>query len=313
MPRHKHNEIAKPSDQVEAEHFFRSPKYLTVSSQLHLEALAQAVDKVWTLSPTFRAEKSDTPRHLSEFYMLEAELCFTEQLEDVMSLVERMLMAVAQDLDESRIGAELVKARESSSSHHIDGEGTVTAATIRRRWAGMRTGAWPRITYTEAIAHLQKAATEGSAQFQFPPSYEDGLQAEHERYIGATIGEGWRPVFITDYPTVQKPFYMASSNTSSASRGTDDTVACFDLIVPDLCELVGGSLREHRSENLLRTMQAKGVAGSNLEWYQDLRKYGSVRHGGFGLGFDRLLCYLSGVGNVRDVVAFPRWYGRCDC
>lgn len=168
------NEIAKPSDQVEAEHFFRSPKYLTVSSQLHLEALAQAVDKVWTLSPTFRAEKSDTPRHLSEFYMLEAELCFTEQLEDVMSLVERMLMAVAQDLDESRIGAELVKARESSSSHHIDCEGTVTGATIRQRWAGMRTGAWPRITYTEAIAHLQKAAAEGSVQFQFPPSYEDG-------------------------------------------------------------------------------------------------------------------------------------------
>lgn len=99
----------------------------------------------------------------------------------------------------------------------------------------------------------------------------------------------------------------------SAPAGSDDTVACFDLLVPDLCELVGGSLREHRSDRLLETMRAKSVAGSNLDWYRDLRKFGSVPHGGFGLGFDRLLCYLSGVSNLRDVVAFPRWPGRADC
>ena len=130
---------------------------------------------------------------------------------------------------------------------------------------------------------------------------------EHERYL-ASLYQG-KPVFVTEYPRAQKPFYMLPS----ASDGSDDTVACFDLLVPDLCELVGGSLREHRSDGLLEAMQAKGVAGNNLDWYRDLRNYGSVPHGGFGLGFDRLLCYLSGVSNLRDVVAFPRWPGRADC
>ncbi|KAI7287679.1 asparaginyl-tRNA synthetase [Hortaea werneckii] len=293
-------------DGTPAGHFFRTPKYLTVSSQLHLEALSQAVGKVWTLSPTFRAEKSDTPRHLSEFYMLEAELCFTESLEDVMSLVERMLVAVSQTLSESQVGTETLQAREASLTAQGDESGEDVASTVlRQRWDGMRTGDWPRITYDDAINHLQRASQEGKAKFVFPPTYADGLQAEHERYLAATIGEGRRPVFVTDYPAAQKPFYMSSSVGNQGEK-QGDTVSCFDLLVPDLCELVGGSLREHRSEALIQTMKEKGVAGSNLEWYQDLRRYGSVPHGGFGLGFDRLLCYLSGVSNVRDVVAFPR-------
>jgi len=303
----------KTEDEAQVEHFFRTPKYLTVSAQLHLEALAQAVDKVWTLSPTFRAEKSDTPRHLSEFYMLEAELCFTEQLEDVMSVVEKMLMAVAQSLDTSTVGAELLKAKASATKGDEASDNDVSETTLRQRWAGMRTGDWPRMTYNEAIQHLQQAVSDGKANFTFQPSHEDGLQAEHERYIANTVGEGWRPVFVTDYPNAQKPFYMPPSLSTAKSKGTEDTVACFDLLVPDLCELIGGSMREHRSADLLQAMEKKSAAGSNLEWYQDLRKYGSVPHGGFGMGFDRLLCYLSGVSNVRDVVAFPRWYGRCDC
>lgn len=304
---------AKPQDEAQVEHFFRTPKYLTVSAQLHLEALALAVDKVWTLSPTFRAEKSDTARHLSEFYMLEAELCFTEHLDDVMSVVERMLMEVAQELDTSRLGAELLKTREASAKNDEERENAVNSAILRQRWAGMKTADWPRITYKEAIGLLQRAKSEGKVNFTYNPSYEEGLQAEHERYIATTVGEGWRPVFVTDYPRAQKPFYMSPSIQTKDSKGAEDTVACFDLLVPELCELAGGSMREHRSRELLDAMNTKGVAGGNLEWYQDLRKYGSVPHGGFGLGFDRLLCYLSGVGNVRDVVAFPRWHGRCDC
>jgi asparaginyl-tRNA synthetase len=297
-----------PETEAQVEHFFRTPKYLTVSAQLHLEALSQAVDKVWTLSPTFRAEKSDTPRHLSEFYMLEAELCFTQSLEDVMSVVENMLVATATDLNGSALAEELLKTKKDSSKQDNEEAGNlITADVLTQRWAGMMTPGWPRISYVEAIQILQAAASEGKANFVFQPTWKDGLQAEHERYIAAAVGEGRRPVFITDYPKHQKPFYMLPSD------GTADTVACFDLIVPELCELVGGSLREYRSAKLQENMRAKGVSGENLEWYNDLRKYGSAPHGGFGMGFDRLLCYLSGTASVRDVVAFPRWHGRCDC
>jgi asparaginyl-tRNA synthetase len=291
-----------PESEAKVEHFFREPKYLTVSAQLHLEALAQAVDKVWTLSPTFRAEKSDTPRHLSEFYMLEAEQCFVDDANQVMDLIENMLRYVSTDTLDSKLYKELLQARGVASPE--DGDSHIDSAALDKRWKGLRASYWPRITYDSAMKLLESAHEEGEVKFEFPPSHKDGLAAEHERYIASTVGNG-SPVFVTDYPAEQKPFYMAPSASGS------DTVACFDLLVPDLCELVGGSMREHRSKELMDSMQAKGVA--NLEWYQDLRKYGSVPHGGFGLGFDRLLCYLSGVANLRDVVAFPRWHGRCDC
>lgn len=298
----------------QVEPFFRTPKYLTVSAQLHLEALAHAVDRVWTLSPTFRAEKSDTPRHLSEFYMLEAEVCFVRDMKQIMDLVEGMLRHVASHLVVSRVGQELLAARRQSSSDDDQRklDDTLTAETIQQRWLGMQSPDWPRITYSEAIERLQAAVASGSVTFDFAPTIADGMQAEHERWLAASVGRG-SPVFVTDYPMAQKPFYMSPSTSTLDSQGTDDTVACFDLLVPDLCELAGGSMREYRAPELLRAMEAKGVVGNHLEWYQDLRKYGSVPHGGFGLGFDRLLCYLSGVGSVRDVVAFPRWYGRCDC
>jgi len=293
---------AKPEGEAKVEHFFREPKYLTVSAQLHLEALAQAVDKVWTLSPTFRAEKSDTPRHLSEFYMLEAEQCFVDDANQIMDLIENMLRYVATDTLDSKLYRELLQSRGTAAAD--EGDSHVDSASLDRRWKGLRASYWPRITYDGAMQLLTTAQNEEQVQFEHAPSYTEGLAAEHERYIASTVGNG-SPVFVTDYPAEQKPFYMSPSATGSS------TVACFDLLVPDLCELVGGSMREHRSKELLETMNAKGVAG--LEWYQDLRKYGSVPHGGFGLGFDRLLCYLSGVANLRDVVAFPRWYGRCDC
>lgn len=289
---------SKPEGEAQVEHFFRNPKYLTVSAQLHLEALAQAVSKVWTLSPTFRAEKSDTARHLSEFYMLEAEQCFANDLSDVMNVVEGMLRTVAIELQQSKIGEELLRVRESNQEPDEEEHTSVTAEELKWRWACMASKNWPRVTYRDAVNELKGAG--------FQVSYEDGLETVHERWLAQHFGGG-TPVFVTDYPVLQKPFYMIPS------KDNDETVACFDLLVPDLAELVGGSMREHRSEQLLNAMQVKDVAGKNLDWYQDLRKYGSVPHGGFGLGFDRLLCYLGGVGNIRDVVAFPRWYGRCEC
>ncbi|KAF4624800.1 hypothetical protein G7Y89_g13367 [Cudoniella acicularis] len=286
--------------------FFRSPKYLTVSSQLHLEALAQSVGNVWTLSPTFRAEKSDTSRHLSEFYMLEAELGFVDDMNEVMDLVEKLLRAITKPLPGSQVGKEILASHPTSRAHMIE-----------RRWHGMTNLEWPCITYTHAIKLLEAT----SRKFDHKPAWGLGLQAEHERFIAEMVGEGKTPVFITKYPKSIKPFYMLPSSISEKF----ETVDCFDIIVPEVCEIVGGSMREHRLEPLITSMQANGMIplGSPssltdeqlgaLKWYIDLRRWGSIPHGGFGLGFDRLLGYLAGVENIREIVTFPRWVGRCGC
>lgn len=293
------------------EHFYKTPKYLTVSAQLHLEALAQAVAKVWTLSPTFRAEKSDTPRHLSEFYMLEAEICFITDLDKVMQCVELLIRAIVRDLQSHPSAQELLELADRAQEEDSK---PLSAEVLRRRWSGITAVAsWPRVSYEECVKTLQRAYEKDATLFSLPPSYEDGLQAEHERYLARTLGIDGSPIFVTHYPKKQKPFYMLPSTDDSS-----ETVACFDLLVPELCELAGGSMREHRSRELMEAMRNAGIAigdsedhSQSMQWYLDLRKYGSVPHGGFGLGFDRLLCYLSGINNVRDIVAFPRWYGRC--
>jgi len=320
------HELPQTSGDKDSErHFFRSPKYLTVSSQLHLEALAQSVGNVWTLSPTFRAEKSDTSRHLSEFYMLEAEIAFVDKHEEVMDVVERMLRYVATKLKTSLLGKELVSEQLGAKESH-EGDARMTM-DLQQRWDSLISGPWPRITYHEAIARLKDAVKDGRVDFEFPPDATDGLQAEHERFLAEDVGQ-MGPVFVTDYPRAMKPFYMAPSQESMGSEKLSQTVACFDLLLPDVCEVVGGSMREHRLENLLQAMREKGrfkytkkesaadeqcEEHTGLEWYLDLRRYGSVPHGGFGLGFDRLLAYLGGISNIRDIVAFPRWYGRCVC
>jgi asparaginyl-tRNA synthetase len=301
--------------QQEEKSFFKSQKYLTVSTQLHLEALAQAVGKVWTLSPTFRAEHSDTPRHLSEFYMLEAEACFVADVYQVMDIVEGLLRAIVTGLQNSPIGEQLLSA---SARKHLDEQQDSKPVNLNARWEGITGRPWPRITYTEAISILQDAM-----HSEHKPQLGDTLHAEHEKYLAETVGQG-SPIFITDYPRDIKAFYMSPS--SSQLNPNLPTVACFDLLVPEVCEIAGGSMREHRLHALLEAMDAHGLLRQNvqsqdlasavtpaLQWYVDLRRYGSVPHGGFGLGFDRLLCYLSGVGSIRDVVSFPRWYGRCDC
>ncbi|KAI0015771.1 asparaginyl-tRNA synthetase [Xylariomycetidae sp. FL0641] len=293
-----------PSDQS-ASHFFRRPVYTTVSAQLHLEALSQALGNVWTLSPTFRAEQSDTPRHLSEFYMLEAEVSFTDSLESVMDLVEDMLRHVASDLSTS--GA-VKDFRER----------------VGNRWEGLLQKTWPRITYTEAIKLLEEAPD----QFEHRPVWGEGLQTDHEKYIATRVGLGNSPVFVTNYPRDIKAFYMKTNEDDDTATTPGPTVACFDLLVPDFCEIAGGSMREHRLQELVVSMRRHGMdpdvqpddqtnpsstQANNLDWYLDLRRWGCPPHGGFGLGFDRLLCYLSGVQTIRDTVPFPRWSGRCDC
>lgn len=317
----------KNSSEYEKEHFFQDPKFLTVSSQLHLEAFVHEHQKVWSLSPTFRAEKSDTPRHLSEFWMLEAEIQ-TENLEDVIGLVEQMIRSIVINLQGSKIFDEILSIHWSRES----GKDLISPESIRQRWDGLLLHSWPRITYIEAIERLQSAVQSQQVSFKYEPSWANGLQLEHERFIAAEIGQG-RPVFVTYYPQHIKPFYMLPSETNEVCKGVS-TVACFDLLLPDVCEVVGGSLREHRLHHLIDSMRKQGVKASDhegqaaihhsdgalsstdhddLDWYVDLRRFGSVPHGGFGLGLDRLISYLTGVHNVKDVVPWPRWYGRCDC
>ena len=317
--------------QGEKDGLFKEPKFLTVSSQLHLEAFIHEHQKVWTLSPTFRAEKSDTPRHVAEFWMLEAEIR-TESLEDVMDLVEDMIRDLAGRLQEAGFVEEILHATQRAKS--ADAEGSQFQELLRKRWEGLMQITWPRITYDNAINSLQDAVKSGKAKFVYEPSWTTGLQLEHEKFIASTFGQG-SPVFVTDYPQEIKPFYMLPS---AVGDGVDTsqckTVACFDLLLPELCEVVGGSMREHRLEQLSQSMHEHGLDASaaavfgqsitgseaspsseqgNLEWYTDLRRYGSVPHGGFGLGFDRLLAYLTGISNLKDVVPWPRYYGRCDC
>ncbi|KAJ4292970.1 asparaginyl-tRNA synthetase [Collariella sp. IMI 366227] len=285
------------------EAFFRNKKYLTVSTQLHLEALAQAVGNVWTLSPVFRAEKSDTSRHLSEFYMLEAEMSFVDDMGPVMDLAEDMLRTLSTDLiDSATVKDLLTRTRQTGSD-------LAPADDVRRRWEGLMQKDWPRMTYSDAVALLQQKAD----IFTHKPTWGAGLQSEHEKYLAEYVGGGEKPVFITNYPRDIKAFYMRETPTTPDIPGA--TVDCFDLLVPEFCEIAGGSMRVNQLDPLLAAMRRQGFAETNtgLDWYVDLRRWGCPPHGGFGLGFDRLLSYLSGVQTVRDIVSFPRWYGRCDC
>ncbi|KAI6780764.1 Asparagine--tRNA ligase-like protein [Emericellopsis cladophorae] len=292
--------------------FSKKPQYLTVSSQLYLEALAQALGNVWTLSPTFRAEKSDTSRHLSEFYMLEAELSFVDDMDEVMDFIQKLLGAVVGGLQQRSAWKELDDLR----LHPKNPEEQQTVADLdsrdilQRRWNGLvHTSRWPRITYTKAIELLQ----EKGAGFEFPPTWGKGLQSEHERYLAESIGydqasNSYLPVFITHYPREIKAFYMRQSQASPTQGSVFD---CFDLIVPGLGELAGGSMREHRHGLLLENMGPDHRPGEGvLDWYEDLRRWGCPPHGGFGIGFDRLLSYLTGVKSIRDTVPFPRLYGH---
>ncbi|KAG1805334.1 uncharacterized protein BJ212DRAFT_1449635 [Suillus subaureus] len=272
-----------PSAQAE---FFSQPTYLTVSSQLHLEVLAASLSRVYTLSPCFRAERSQTNRHLAEFWMLEAEWAFINHVGDVCYVVEESLKNV------------LLQCRSENALLWKDGD----EAKLKSLEDASRPGIpWTRMSYTDAVKELQKYQSSSRVGFEFQPAWGKALQSEHERWLSERLVGG--PVFVTDYPTSLKPFYM---------RANDDgkTVACFDLLVPFIGELVGGSLREERSSHLIEAIQRHGLKEEEYGWYVDLRKYGSAPHGGYGLGFERLISWMSGIENVRECIAMPRWAKR---
>jgi len=262
-----------------SEDFFGKKAGLTVSGQLNAEALVMGLNKVYTFGPTFRAENSNTTRHASEFWMMEPEMAFAD-LNDDMDLAEKMLKYLI-----SYVLKEIPEEMEFFNKFIDEG--------ISERLNNILNSKFGRITYTEAIEILKKSAK----KFDYPVEWGIDLQTEHERYLAEEVVKG--PVFLTDYPKDIKAFYM---------RLNDDgkTVAAVDLLVPGIGEIIGGSQREERLDYLEKRMAEMGLKKEDYEWYLDLRKYGSVKHAGFGLGFERLIMYLSGMANIRDVIPFPR-------
>lgn len=260
--------------------FFGKKSYLTVSGQLEAEDYALAFGDVYTFGPTFRAEESNTPRHAAEFWMIEPELAFADY---------NVAMDVAEDMIKYIIDYVLENNKDEMEffNRFID-EG------LFERLEKVRNAEFARITYTDAIEKLKASGQ----KFEFPVEWGMDLQTEHERYLSEVIVDG--PVFVTDYPKDIKAFYM--------KRNADGkTVAAFDMLVPGVGELIGGSQREENMEELLKSFEENGLKEEDYQNYLDLRRFGTVVHSGFGLGFERAVMYVTGMKNIRDVIPYPRY------
>ena len=274
------NDVPKESGTVRHEDdFFGKPAFLTVSGQLEAEIFAMALSDVYTFGPTFRAENSNTSRHLAEFWMVEPEVAFC-QLDGLTELAEDFLKHLSRHvLDNCQEDMEFFNKWYDES----------TIATLEE----IANSEFERITYTEAVKLL-----EGSGEkFEFPVSWGTDLQSEHERYL--TEQKIQKPVIVTDYPKDIKAFYMRLNDDG-------ETVRAMDVLVPRIGEIIGGSQREERRDVLEIRMREAGISHDEYSWYLDLRSYGTVPHSGFGLGFERTVQFLTGVTNIRDVIPFPR-------
>ncbi|HJB92006.1 MAG TPA: asparagine--tRNA ligase [Candidatus Eisenbergiella merdavium] len=265
--------------------FFGKPTNLTVSGQLDAEAYAFAFRNVYTFGPTFRAENSNTTRHAAEFWMIEPEMCFAD-LKDDMILAESMLKYVIRYVLENA-------PEEMAFFNQFVDKGLID------RLQHVLSSEFGHVTYTEAIEILEKHNDE----FEYKVHWGSDLQTEHERFL--TEKEFKRPVFVTDYPKEIKAFYMKLNEDGK-------TVAAMDCLVPGIGEIIGGSQREDKLELLEKRMDELGLKKEDYEFYLDLRRYGSARHAGFGLGFERCVMYLTGMGNIRDVIPFPRTVKNCE-
>ena len=265
--------------------FFNKPTNLTVSGQLNGETYAMAFKNIYTFGPTFRAENSNTTRHAAEFWMIEPEIAFAD-LEDDMMLAESMLKYVISYVLENA-------PEEMAFFNNFVDKGLLD------RLRNVVENDFARVTYTEAIDILSKH----NDKFDYKVSWGCDLQTEHERYLTEQIYK--RPVFVTDYPKEIKAFYMKLNDDGK-------TVAAVDCLVPGIGEIIGGSQREDDIEKLEKRMDELGLKKEDYDFYLDLRKYGSTRHSGYGLGFERCVMYLTGMGNIRDVIPFPRTVNNCD-
>lgn len=278
-PRNEKGEIDYTKD------FFARPSYLTVSGQLEGEIYATALGKIYTFGPTFRAENSNTTRHLAEFWMVEPEAAFFE-LSDNMALAERFLKRICRDVMQF-CQEDLLFFRE-----HVDDK-------ILGRLENVIEREFFRLTYTEAIDILKASGK----QFEFPVEWGHNLQAEHERYLAEE--KFTQPVILYDYPAAIKPFYMKVNDGGK-------TVRAMDVLVPGVGEIIGGSQREDRLEVLEARMCEQGLKTADYWWYLDLRRFGTVPHSGFGLGLERMVQFVTGMANIRDVIPFPRTPGNAE-
>jgi len=268
---------------LEGKDFFGTPSFLTVSGQLNVEPFASAYTDVYTFGPTFRAENSNTARHAAEFWMIEPEIAFAD-LSDVMDLAEDFVRTITNEVHERC-------AEDMAFFDKFVCKGVVqqVAETVNKPFA--------RMTYTEAMETLSASG----CSFEHPTNWGDPLQTEHERWLAEEHVGG--PVFVTDYPTDQKAFYMRLSDDGR-------TVSATDLLVPRLGEIIGGSQREERAEVLAGELDRRGMEQAPYWWYQELRRFGTTPHGGFGLGFERMLMYITGTQNIRDAIPYPRTPGQ---
>nr|XP_021527501.1 probable asparagine--tRNA ligase, mitochondrial isoform X2 [Aotus nancymaae] len=271
---------------VPEENFFNVPAFLTVSGQLHLEVMSGAFTQVFTFGPTFRAENSQSRRHLAEFYMIEAEISFVDSLQDLMQVMEKLFKATTMMV--------LSKCPEDVKLCY-----KFIAPGQKDRLEHMLKNNFLIISYTEAVEILKRA----SQNFTFTPEWGIDLQTEHEKYLVKHCGNV--PVFVINYPLALKPFYMRDNED-----GPQHTVAAVDLLVPGVGELFGGGLREERY-HFLEERLARSRLTEVYQWYLDLRRFGSVPHGGFGMGFERYLQCILGVDNIKDVIPFPRFPHSC--
>ena len=265
--------------------FFNKPTNLTVSGQLNGETYAMAFKNIYTFGPTFRAENSNTTRHAAEFWMIEPEIAFAD-LQDDMMLAESMLKYVINYVLENA-------PEEMAFFNNFVDKGLLD------RLRNVVENDFARVTYTEAIDIISKH----NDKFDYKVSWGCDLQTEHERYLTEQIYK--RPVFVTDYPKEIKAFYMKLNDDGK-------TVAAVDCLVPGIGEIIGGSQREDDYDKLLARINELGLSEDDYKFYLDLRKYGSARHAGFGLGFERCVMYLTGMGNIRDVIPFPRTVNNCE-
>ena len=265
--------------------FFGKKTSLTVSGQLNGESFAMAFGNIYTFGPTFRAERSNTQRHAAEFWMMEPEMAFAD-LTDDMNIAEDMIKYIVRHV-------------MATCSQELEFFNQRVDTTLLERLNNLVTSDFARVTYTEAIKLLEESGN----KFEYPVSWGIDMQTEHERYLTEKIFG--KPVFVTDYPKEIKAFYMRLNDD-------DKTVAAMDMLVPGVGELIGGSQREERMDYLLAAMDRCGLKEEDYKWYLELRRFGGTKHAGFGLGFERLVMYITGVSNIRDVEAFPRTTGSAE-
>ena len=277
---------------IYSDDFFGKQASLTVSGQLEGELGATALGAIYTFGPTFRAENSNTPRHLAEFWMVEPEACFID-LNDLMDLEEDFIKyCVRWALDHCKDDLEFLNKM-------ID-KGLI------ERLEGVLKETFVRLSYTEGIEILQQALADGKKQFEFPCNWGDDLASEHERYLVEEYFQ--KPVIMTHYPKKIKAFYMKIDEQKPVYNGEEmeETVQGTDVLFPQIGEIIGGSVREENYDKLVNEIETRGIPMKDMWWYLDTRRFGSCPHGGFGLGFERLILFITGMANIRDVIPFPR-------